>query len=579
MKLYVLLLTLGCLVVGCHSGGMRVAEEYRGNQYGNYTQGRNEAGRRFTSFATDNSLGDLQTLIEKDTVLVPRAMITGQSIEWTKFVPHYLSESVVEKFEIQIKWKGKNKFQTFRGQRQLHEGQVSARLEPVDAGESYSLEVSCAAFAEMECGKSVAVILMGEKIIGGIEYVRQEKRMSLLASPALDSSTLSPKAKALYEQLRKGESVTARSFSVVYGRSAVDIFQKSSQGFKLLISTDLLDPDGDVLPVYSAAPLLSEVGSTTLVGNNTSGSLFFLQGDRATNKEFAFVVADEAPVTRTSPGSNPPSNTAGNCDVADKKPAVAMAKSVIDEVISTCDKKTMAQHREFWRRRSPETVRKLISTYRQASTNPTTDLTTRMNSAITEIRAAQLPVVMLGVTLVESSGFNPNAVSYVGATSEWQIMPCTAKFLGILEIKVGGNCNRPADITFDGRKDSSLAARAMAKYIKSFFAQWGYTDPIVREIRHNLPMALASYIAPKRAKDASKAAIERINHPSRAQSLGPMTAEQKRLFPSDFFFLAENHIGLIEDQIDYTYKILSGMQVILDPKSHGFSDLPPIAGN
>jgi len=43
--------------------------------------------------------------------------------------------------------------------------------------------------------------------------------------------------------------------------------------------------------------------------------------------------------------------------------------------------------------------------------------------------------------------------------------------------------------------------------------------------------------------------------------------------------LAKEKVGLTQHQIEYTYKILAGTQVLLDPKSHGLPEVPPIAGN
>lgn len=73
------------------------------------------------------------------------------------------------------------------------------------------------------------------------------------------------------------------------------------------------------------------------------------------------------------------------------------------------------------------------------------------------LSAYELPEEILYLPFVESS-YNPNAVSRVGAAGLWQIMPATARSLGL-----------KVDASIDERLDPFLATEAAAKYLSESY--------------------------------------------------------------------------------------------------------------
>jgi len=565
---------------------MRPLDSFPANRFGAYTKGENEVGQKYTAFSADASIDDLRKLIEKDSSSAAQALLLAKNIEWAKFVTHNENLVKSENYSVEIKWDQKQAPQRFQGKRRLENGRVISTLTPADNSDGLTLDLSCSQIGDFECGKAVTVLKSGPKIVGGIEFVRQQKVMRTLPSSTFTSNALSPKAKTYFDNHEKGEPIIARSFSVVYGNSSVDYLQNTSTGLRPILSTELLDPDGEALPVRWAAPELEQLGRTKVVGNNTNGSLYLLQEDKESKKEFVTVIDDGDVARDNTPAvSNAvPAVAEGNgeCTIADKRPAVPLAKTMVEEIVDSCDKGRMSDMRNFWKVESPNTVKRLIETYSEAQSAPKSDIAKRMKIALAEIKAEHFADAILGITLVESNGYNPFAVSNKGAKSEWQLMPCTAFEMGILRLRPGGKCTNNKDIVYDGRLDSRAATRAMLKYIKLIFDHWQYTDPTTGEKVLNLPMTYASYMAgPYGTKNRIEDVAENLKKGKNGKilSLGKLTDSQIRLISSDFFFLAKNRIGLSRGQIDYAYKVLSGQQILLDPKTHGFEELRPVAGN
>ncbi len=580
---------LSTLLVACGSG-MRTSSESVDKAMNAYTKGTNEIGQRYTRFSSDDSMEKIQGAIEQDATAVPKAMLLAGNITFARFLTHTRNEADPQKYEVEIKWSNRPTPQLFRGTPNIRNNVLAAVLRPVNDGENLTLDLTCFKIEEFTCGKALVVMFEGSRNVGGIEFVRQPKVLQTVASPTFNSSTLSPKAKNFFDAHKAGEPVIARSFSVVYGASEVEVVGKTPQGLKMIFKADLIDPEGDALPVTGVGEELRTLGQTTIVGNNTR-SLTILQEDKAAptparpptgntvigaKREFVMRLTDPVskPVGPPAPGNS-------ICQVADKKPASTLAKSIVDEIISYCDQEHMAEHRTYWSKRSPGTIRRLMNTYSEMLGGPKTEVAKRMKTAIDELRITEMPIAALGITIQESGGFNPWAVSPVGATSEWQIMPCTGFDLGIVHIQ-GTRCTKQSVITFDGRKDSKLATQAMANYMKQFFRKWNYRDPTTNQIRQNYPMALASYKnGPGSTDKASDKAVDKIKkgRSGRVLSYGRLTEEQIRLISSDFFYLAKENVGLTHSQIEYTFRIIAGTQIILDPKSHGMPELGPVEGN
>lgn len=613
-----LLTFLTAILVACGSG-MRTSDEYVDRSKEGYTLGQNEGGQRYTGFDNDNSMEELKKVVEQDKTTIPGAMLLAQDIEWARFLSHARNEPSPSHYEVEIKWKSKTRSQIFRGEPRQRNNELVADLKPVNEGAQITMELTCVALAGFVCGKAIVVLNTGTRVVGGIEFIRQPKILQTIPSQSLDPNTLSPKAKSFFEDHKAGEPVIALSYSAVYGPSEVEVVEKTPQGLQTVFKTDLLDPEGEVLPVDSVGTDLKNLGQTTLVGNNAR-NLTILQEDatpapapppKPTPGKVPSKITIPPPAPAASPGNSvpkprqfvirltdtPTANQTGPaaqghsiCDVRDKKPTSPLAKSIIDEVLSTCDKEfvlgrrtiKMSDHRRYWISSSPATIRRLMTTYSEALGKATSEVAKRMKIALNELAAANFPVAALGITIQESGGFNPWAVSYAGAKSEWQIMPCTGMDLGIVTVKKGGKCYRDADILSDGRLDTKLATQAMAKYMKIFFNVWKYKDPRTGETRQNYPMALASYNrGPGTTQGASQEAVSKIKKGKggRILSYGKLTEDQIRLVSSDFFYLAGENVGLSAGQIEYTMRILSGTQIILDPSTHGLNDLTPVAGN
>jgi hypothetical protein len=597
-----LLTFLAAVLVACGSG-MRTSDEYIDKSKQGYTLGQNEGGQRYTGFSNDNSTEELKKVVEQDQTAVPGAMLLAQDIEWARFLSHTRNEPSPSHYEVEIKWKSKQQSQVFRGPPRKRNNVTVADLKPTSGNPLIEMELTCISLAGFECGKAVVVLRDRVRVVGGIEFIRQPKILQTMPSQNLDPNTLSPKAKTFFDDHKAGEPVIARSFSVVYGPSEVEVVEKTPQGLQTVFKTDLLDPEGEALPIASVGTDLKTLGQTTLVGNNAR-NLTIIQDDAASakpparaqgsgqntipkSKQFVIRLTD-APTAAAPTG--PSASGHSVCDVRDKKPTQPLAKSIVDEVLTTCDKQItlgnrsikMADHRNYWTRSSPGTVRRLLSTYADALGKATSEVAKRMKIALAELAAAQFPVATLGITIQESGGYNPWAVSSANAKSEWQIMACTGMDLGIVRVKNGGKCYREADLSFDGRLDTKLATQAMAKYMKQFFAKWQYKDPRTGETRQNYPMALASYKnGPGSTQDASQEAVSKIKRGNggRILSNGKLTEEQIRLVGSDFFYLAGENVGFTSSQIEYTMRVLAGTQIILDPHTHGFNDLTPVAGN
>jgi len=91
----------------------------------------------------------------------------------------------------------------------------------------------------------------------------------------------------------------------------------------------------------------------------------------------------------------------------------------------------------------------------------------RVVSALEEINA---PLGLQAVPVIES-GYNPYALSYAGAMGLWQLMPRTAKGLGVSN-----------DGGLNGRRNVTISTRAAASYLLKMKKRFG-----------NWPLAFAAY--------------------------------------------------------------------------------------
>ena len=99
-------------------------------------------------------------------------------------------------------------------------------------------------------------------------------------------------------------------------------------------------------------------------------------------------------------------------------------------------------------------------------------------------RIYKIPVELKYLAVIESE-LKPNALSHVGASGPWQLMPGTAKCLGLR-----------VDRHIDQRTDFTLSTRAAARYLKDLYAQFddwllviaaynGGPKPVHRAIRES----------------------------------------------------------------------------------------------
>ena len=120
----------------------------------------------------------------------------------------------------------------------------------------------------------------------------------------------------------------------------------------------------------------------------------------------------------------------------------------------------------------------------------------RMVSALNELGA---PLELQAVPVIES-GYNPYALSYAGAMGLWQLMPRTAKGLGISN-----------DGGLNGRRNVEIGTKAAAGYLMSMrdrFGNW----PLAFAAYHLGPTAVAKRI--KRAPWSPEDGINKMPVPS-----------------------------------------------------------------
>lgn len=91
---------------------------------------------------------------------------------------------------------------------------------------------------------------------------------------------------------------------------------------------------------------------------------------------------------------------------------------------------------------------------------------------ISVLNRLQAPTSLQVVPVVES-GYNPYALSYAGAMGLWQLMPRTARVLGIRKEK-----------NINGRRDVEISTDAAVRYLLQLYKRFG-----------NWPLALAAYHA------------------------------------------------------------------------------------
>ncbi len=605
-----------------------------------YTGGNNVAGQSYMGNSADESLEDLKKVVDADPLNIPKIMLLAQKVEWATFRPVVDPKAKDSKeFEVAIKWYSVDTPQVFHGSRMEQNGRITSKLKAKNEGQPLEISLECATLENSECGKAQATLLEDNKVVGGIEFVHEQKLLKPLPSTEVKVEDLSESAKAIYSNT-KGEVVDTTSFAVIYGRSAVEV--KSMAG-EPIMKYDSLDPDGEMLPVQVDSPALKALGRTTVAGNSGKGDVFFIQQDDKGNtttvnppaKTPTPPPAQKSPPTskagpvesRVPPAAKPPappapvvrktvefpmvltsinSKVAENkpkppqyadgslCPIAKTKSATPFTKSILDEIVQTCDRDGVKAARRRLTAKKDSRAENFMKLYKESTAPQKTTLSPlakRLKIDADTLKAEQFPDVML-VTAVMESGFNPSAKSPIStAYGEWQFLCGTAQWLGFLEVVPGGNCKNKADITRDGRIFGDVATKGFVKYMKQFFAKFKYVDPNTGEERQNIPMAIASYrVGSGPTQDASDAAKL---HPitikaqggavTKTYSYGKMSPAQIKLFPSNFFYLAENHIGFQgkneKDAVPYTYETLALMHIFLSPPDHGFPNVEAISAD
>jgi soluble lytic murein transglycosylase-like protein len=162
---------------------------------------------------------------------------------------------------------------------------------------------------------------------------------------------------------------------------------------------------------------------------------------------------------------------------------------------------------------------------------------------VQDFRALELPDVMGYVAWTESR-FDPNARSHAGAVGMWQMMPVSARELGL---RVDGKV--------DERTNVDLQTRAAARHLANLLAEFG-EDAFM--------LAMASY---NRGENAVRGVLHKI-----ARTPGGFKKQNR-----DFWHLYRMKL-LPTETMEYVPKILAAAVVCSNPQRYGLEPSAPLAG-
>ena len=170
--------------------------------------------------------------------------------------------------------------------------------------------------------------------------------------------------------------------------------------------------------------------------------------------------------------------------------------------------------------------------------------TQNLSTTLKVLRENSMPELTSLISLVES-GFRSNITSSAGAAGWWQIMPETAKGLG-LRLK-----------PVDERSDLQKSTAAASTYLKSFL-----DSP---EAKNDLRLALTSYNCgpgnlQRGSEKARRKLASRSGHP-----YGHLTLDQILAYSKDFWVL-RNLKMIPNETADYVPRIMSAMVLAAHPE-------------
>ena len=150
-----------------------------------------------------------------------------------------------------------------------------------------------------------------------------------------------------------------------------------------------------------------------------------------------------------------------------------------------------------------------------------------------------LPIELAYVSMLES-GFNPMALSAVGARGLWQFMPATAKQFGLT-----------VNETVDDRTDPAKATVAAAQYFKELIGMFGGKSSVM--------LCMAAYNA---GEGRILNALRKIDDPMRNR---------------DFWYMYRMGY-LAEETNEYIPRVIALMIISENPQKYGYAAITPDTG-